>query len=1855
MFKSGYTEFTGLYSPNGTHSFLEIERPDTSCQALTTYPEDNDSSDSLHDRNFELYGSLGRKRVEATVRCVAFGKIFQSRVLRDRRTIYSARFYTSDFCPPSYVRPQTGVFQKRTRTFRSAVPRVHRVIERDFDFEINAHLLECSKLPVRSTTAKRIKNSHLSARVRMLCALGRNDIRGAEKALKYMFATHKLDNQGFSQAFSGMFSNSRKTLAGAVQSAQRLRDFQNAISYKASDPTDMTGNIVSRLEDLVAFFTSVINTKNFYGFLSSLHLYVRTFYTGSVTTVIMDMIAKIFDSGCDSFKKLMEEAQNFGNSKLNEMRGIDLTNQSDEVDMKFDVESIKNCLKNWRGFHKTNFAQKLANIVNVLVTFGICPDWQENPLKIGAFELFKARVWDTQENANDFVDMIIDTAVFFIERGVAAFEAGDLSLLMYDDKEAAYLELEYATLISATAAIVGGRLSELSTKNGFKDINEFEVRLDTLLKKMGHAIKKEKNPHAKSVFVNRYVALSKLETELILLQKKSPIKDAPLAIMIHSGSNMAKTTVNNVVGKTILEANDFQSSKEFVVFINDADKYDTEVQAWHTWIVLDDFCNTAPDHYDASPLNRIINLKNNIPKAATKADVDSKGNVYPRPKLLTIPTNVRHMHAHIFSSEPASVLRRMDYVMDLFLRPGYVNTSTGGIDTSLLENQFCPNAWRIRITHYRIIRNEGRLDTVEEVIDQNDIDLNTARLWLAEQSKEFYRRQDVYTKSMEEMFDCKYCEHLYPPGHCPTCEPEKFTEKDEDGHAEPLEPLPPLVMPPHPKAKPEPKPHQKSNSRVKKWKDFRKNRAHMLPENHESKFLGLPQEEYMRLCVEAAEMNVTLSQYMEAKKTQDAVDERAQQFADASEDDMENQGWSEFVSAKQDYAHEIFNPLAGFSESTIEHSRRVKQKSFFEQMTDRYVESKIEDIVNNCATFGSDIFDQIKKTASFGSLQEAFEKHKGEILVGVLGASLMVGIFAAIKHFRAAAKAAELIPQGAVLSQPDSSAIPIGETPTAYQDEKQNPWKLVKPTIIPKSDASKTATMEQVVGMLKDHTAHIWIEKPDLGERTRCNMFPLEGNCWLIPHHVLSKGRNVIKAEIARPEYVGPRFEQEICEEDIVEIPGDFAVVRLIKGGSQPQLKKFLSAGDWDLTSTLHCKGVLKRHDGTIESETFKIASKQRYENPGLHRPFDGFEYKYPKNTEKGMCMMPIVTCQRKPAIIGFHMAGESNGPRGVASVVSIADVDRGLEELNSRRQLTCHSASEFITNKYGIDYTPTLTVPTHHSVNYLTEDETGQSPSALVLGQHPKGSVKFKSGVRKSVISDAVSEKMQIPRQHGAPSHYKIWRHWHRDLNAMTHPKGNFDPIALNKAHDDLANYWRNYCAAHPAETKLVKPYSKETTINGADGVNSVDRIDASTSMGWPLNKAKKHFMKMSDEEVPGISINMDFEDPEVWNWVEFFEAELLAGRRINAIFRANLKDEATKFTKDKIRVFAGCEVAFTLLVRKYYLPIVRFIQNSSNELECAVGINATSPEWTKLAERLLKYDSDRFFAGDYKQFDKNASIESILRAFNVLFVVAVEAGYEKAWLKIMMGIASEISQPLYEYDGIFLLIFGSNPSGHPLTVIINNIINALYMRYAYYKFHEKELEVPPFADRIVLNCYGDDNFGAFHPEETMGMHDIGRILGEAGITYTTADKRVITEDSIPFEELSFLKRGFLWSEELGKYLAPIELASISKSLHNYIHRKGSDVLPEVIAADAIKAANREFFHHGKTIYAERRKQLLEVCKECPDVAQFVGELDTYEDLADAFLNRQSRKNVLDEPMIVEFSFGSVQFDSQKATEGSK
>ena len=397
-------------------------------------------------------------------------------------------------------------------------------------------------------------------------------------------------------------------------------------------------------------------------------------------------------------------------------------------------------------------------------------------------------------------------------------------------------------------------------------------------------------------------------------------------------------------------------------------------------------------------------------------------------------------------------------------------------------------------------------------------------------------------------------------------------------------------------------------------------------------------------------------------------------------------------------------------------------------------------------------------------------------------------------------------------------------------------------------------------------------------------------------------------------------------------------------------------------------------------------------------------------------------------------------------------------------------------------------------------------------------------------------------------------------------------------------------------SEINKLTPYTTFTSINGAEGVTYVDKINRSTSAGFPWNRSKKHFLN----DIPpahGLENPVDITF-EIKIRVEAMLDKLAKGQRCYPVFKAHLKDEPVTFKKAKMgktRVFAGAPMDFTIVVRKFYLSFIRVLQSNKFIFESAPGTIAQSIEWQMIYEYLIKFGKKRIVAGDYAKFDKRMSPAVMMLAFEMIVdLCELSNNFTDIDLKIMRAIATDISFPFMDFFGDLIQFHGSNPSGHPLTVIINGLVNSIYMRYAYYELNPNK-ECDSFHENVNLMTYGDDNImGVNQTHDWFNHTAIAKVLQDVDIGYTMADKEA---ESIPFIDIrdaNFLKRSWKYDEDVGAIVCPLEHDSIEKMLMTWTRSKNICSQEQIISV--VASANMEYFWYGKNTYLSKQTLLKQI-----------------------------------------------------------
>jgi hypothetical protein len=598
----------------------------------------------------------------------------------------------------------------------------------------------------------------------------------------------------------------------------------------------------------------------------------------------------------------------------------------------------------------------------------------------------------------------------------------------------------------------------------------------------------------------------------------------------------------------------------------------------------------------------------------------------------------------------------------------------------------------------------------------------------------------------------------------------------------------------------------------------------------------------------------------------------------------------------------------------------------------------------------------------------------------------------------------------------------------------------------------------------------------------------------------------------------------------------------------------------------------------------------------------------------KGDCgSIAIAKTPRGCVIIGIHMLGYQNQCGYTA--ITRDSIEALISQSRIRYNVVeVHGGGEPLLDLE--DKKNILTQPHHRSLMRYLEEGT-----ANVYGSFAGFRPKPKSHVCSTPLSEKFLNYYGTEVRHGKPA-MDGWEPWRKNVEQMVQPYVNYDKDVLQHcvqsfSNDILSELPRGW------EKELVT-LSRRASVNGLPGVVFIDKINRNTSMGFPWCSSKKGFLSHSPcEKYPE---GVDF-GPEVWERVDHIEKCYKEGRRAYPVFTGHLKDEATSLAKckaKKTRVFTGAPVDWSIVVRSRLLSFVRLLQKNKFVFEAGPGTVCQSAEWGQIRKYLTHFGEDRCVAGDYEKFDKKMISDFILAAFQVICNVYRAAGFSEEEIREIMCIGEDTAFPVVNMNGDLLEFFGTNPSGHPLTVIVNSLVNSLYMRYAYTVLNPAH-KCTDFKKYVHLMTYGDDNIMGISQDRDWFNHTtIQKSLADIGVVYTMADK---TSESVPYihiDECSFLKREWRFDVDVGDWLCPLDEESIVKSLTMWVPSKTIDKYAQMVAV--ISSANSEYFFYGKKVFEKHHKFFRQILDEEPyKFYETSGTLPSWEQLKERFKEASS------------------------------
>ena len=792
-----------------------------------------------------------------------------------------------------------------------------------------------------------------------------------------------------------------------------------------------------------------------------------------------------------------------------------------------------------------------------------------------------------------------------------------------------------------------------------------------------------------------------------------------------------------------------------------------------------------------------------------------------------------------------------------------------------------------------------------------------------------------------------------------------------------------------------------------------------------------------------------------------------------------------------------------------------------------------------------------------------------------------------------------------------------------YSEKEQDfIWKQPVITETKFVEASKTCTFEQFEGKLYKNMARFGFHSP----KGIINVLgiPVGGSDWLVPHHALPPDGEEWYVDVSMErdhgavgykkfhEYVNSRNWSQVIVESEKHILTDLAVLRLSNTGSVKDFGIFIQEEAIRPTEDVQANVKLFYRDKNLKELKWP-SSAVLMEAPDYKIGFcqQGYAYTLP-NTFDGLCGSPLVTNGKNPMIIGLHVAGD--GINAFASMITQESLK--LAKLRIPKW-NAHGSSPLEEEEYGIKYNIGPNIHPKNPVNFLSQDKEHH---VTIYGQSTIPQVRFSSKVETSPISGAVTKVMGEPRAHTRPPTFAEYMHYNRDLDIMTEKKIPPKASIMRRALKDMCDGFDEFLEDHPDFAKAVGKLTYEQAINGIDGAAGIDKLNFQASVSLPKRGKKSKYVKLVESDEHEVAYDFDEDVLDVRSRVDQMEKKLLTGVRINTLFAMCLKDEAltfAKYDKHKVRTYLAAQVAFIILVRMYFLPLMAARRRYPLHFESAVGSNAAGKDWRCFHESFR--DLQRIFNGDFVKFDKGMEVQFSTGSFEYYEHIFKRCKMSQDFLTICRGIGTEVCYPVYEIKSLFLEVVGSNPSGQPLTVEVNNDANRLYMRYAYYSLHPEE--VPLFHEMVDLLCFGDDNIGSVDEREKLFNHSsIAEVLKTIGVGYTMSDKESASVPFIDIEQADLLKRKFQKHDTLGCIVGPIEEASILKSLHTW--RTDSPLCEGEYMAGVLRQSLDEYFLHGKEVYDMRRPQIEQIVREhvCnPPISDFFFP-PSFEDLVERY-----------------------------------
>jgi len=682
----------------------------------------------------------------------------------------------------------------------------------------------------------------------------------------------------------------------------------------------------------------------------------------------------------------------------------------------------------------------------------------------------------------------------------------------------------------------------------------------------------------------------------------------------------------------------------------------------------------------------------------------------------------------------------------------------------------------------------------------------------------------------------------------------------------------------------------------------------------------------------------------------------------------------------------------------------------------------------------------------------------------------------------------------------------------------------------------------------------------------------LGASCWAFPlaHNVFLTVGHMLKKFEAKPEgghFLGPgelfkqRIDLTVGSYSIEYVPGfDLGAIRFSGPSVSSYISKFaFSRGEY----AGNCYIV---RDGKVISSPTVFHKDFHYRN-GVAKmgAQDVLEYDFP--SESGDCGLPVFRdIGGRFAIIGVHIAGKP-GAKSYAQTVGREELLPILDRLGSSGRDRTFMVKEEITDLHP------------KSVLYGVSGGRGEVVGSLVKRRRAYDESQFYETrlCGKFFQNSYVDPCLKVGFVEGEWKDASSY-----SLKKMESPAGPFPEILLRDVSSAILTFVKGRI-----DVSRIIPVDVDVALNGVEGVSFVKSMNMQSSSGYPQYRVKSELCPIVD----GRAVL----DKQTIDEVEEKTLLLNDGGTYTPVATWTIKDEPVsedKKRKNAERTFTGIGISDSILVRKSFLTMVAQLQTHGIELGMPVGSNATGSDWGEIHDSLMRFGlSDRTMAGDFRKFDKGQSVR-VLRFVSQIFVdlLTSSGNFTPTELIHASCLMESLLQCAHIVNGDIVIVDGTNPSGNPLTVIINNFVNLIYCMVAFCLVTEENPST--FFEQVAFMLYGDDSLKVSSNPRYNQVSE-AKCLAEFNVEITNELKQPITQEYVNLYETSFLQRSFRRDTELSIWCAPLADTSLARMLNVGLRSKMLNEEEQLIAK--VESFTRELWQHGRERYNEFRLKFRE------------------------------------------------------------